>query len=68
MKNRKVIINNLESRSQDFNSSSSFEISISQLEKALTINILDDEINLDLDILSPKNREKKGKVINKDGN
>lgn len=53
-KKREIFINNLESRSQDFNSSSSFEISISQLEKALTINIFDEEINLDLDILSPK--------------
>ena len=51
-------INKLESKSQDFDSESSFEISISQLEKALTINIFDEEINIDLDILSPPKMKK----------
>ncbi|CAI2360538.1 unnamed protein product [Moneuplotes crassus] len=53
-KRESLFVKKQDSRSQDFNSSSSFEISISQLEKALTINIMDDELNYDLGILSPK--------------
>jgi hypothetical protein len=58
-------IRRVESKSQDFESEDSFDVSVSQLEKALTINFFDHEfIDLDLECLSPKrNNQDSNKLI-----